>query len=136
MKPLKILVADNDSSDLEFLTFLFNANASFKIVGSLSNGAQVLEEILVKKNIPDILLIDMQMSTMTGIEVVELLLEKKLFPNMFIFVISSTIHGSYQEKYENNQWINFLLKPNNLIEKNDLPGLLMECMNFENHNKI
>ena len=136
MKPLTILIADDEPDDLEFLTFLFNSNESFEIVGSLSSGKQVLEEILGKRNIPDILLIDRYMPEITGIEVVELLLEAGTMPNLFIFLISSTVHSPTQQKYQDHPRVNFLLKPSNLIEKNDLPGLLLDSMNFENHNKI
>ena len=136
MKPLTILIADDEPDDLEFLTFLFKTNESFEIVGSLTSGKQVLEEILNKKNIPDILLIDRYMPEITGIEVVELLIEAGMTPDMFIFLISSTVHSPTQQKYQHHSRINFLLKPSNLIEKNDLPGLLLDSMNFENHNKV
>lgn len=134
-KPLKIFIADDDADDREFLKFLFEKNDSFEIVGCFESGAQVISEI-GQGNVPDILLIDMYMPRMTGTEVLTELLQDPATANMFIFIISTTINETQQQKFIENPRIKFLAKPTTLTQLNDLPGELLESLEIGNNTKI
>ncbi|WP_298155003.1 response regulator [Flavobacterium sp.] len=133
-KPIKILLADDDPDDLEFLTFLFNSNESFEITDSLYSGTQVFKSIAEAK--PDVLVIDMYMPMMTGAEVVDRLVQDETLSTLNIFILSTTINMQEQQKYQDNPNIRFLLKPSSLTELNDLPGILLEKLNLDNKTKV
>jgi two-component system response regulator len=135
-KPLTIIIADDDQDDKELLQFLFNQNEKFELIGCFDSGVEVIEEIIAKNNVPDILLIDMYMPFLNGTEVVKRLEETGKVPNMSKFVISTTINTTEQENYLNNPSVKFIRKPVTLVEINDLPGIILEALNYRNHMKI
>lgn len=130
------MVADDDEDDRELLKFLFNQNEKFELIGCFESGVETVKEILVKKNIPDILLIDMYMPLLTGTEVVKKIIESQQVPAMYKFVISTQINTAEQNKYLDDPTVKFLKKPATLVEINDLPGLILEHLNIHNHMKI
>ena len=135
-KPLTIIIADDDEDDREILTFLFNQNEKFELVGCFDSGVEVVKEIMVRKNIPDILIIDMYMPLLTGSEVVRKIEESNTAPRMTKFIISTQINSSEQNKFLNNPMVKFLQKPVTLAEINDLPGILLESLNHTNNTKV
>lgn len=134
--PLKIMIADDDYDDRETLKFLFDKNELFTQLNCFDNGADVLEEILKKGIVPQILLIDRQMPKLSGIEVVEELLASEVGSDIKIFVISSVIDEEAKQFYKANSQITFIKKPVTLEEINDLPGKLLEYLNIDNNTKI
>jgi FixJ family two-component response regulator len=135
-KPLKIMIADDDADDREALCFLFEKNEKFKIVECFESGIDTIKEIMVKKNIPDILLIDMYMPMLTGAEIIKKLEESEIAPDMYKFVVSTTINSAEENRYSDNPKIKFLRKPNSLQELNDLPGIILDYMHYENNTKV
>lgn len=135
-KPLKIVVADDDPDDRDFLRFLFRKNEHFELSGCFSSPAEVIDEIVNKSNIPDVLLLDMYMPLMTGAEVLSEILERNAAPKLFTFIISGTINVAEKEKFSSNPNVKFLLKPTTLEQINDLPGIILENLNHRNNTKV
>lgn len=133
--PLKIVIADDDADDREFLRFLFQKNDRFEIVGCYDSGEAVIDQVN-KGNVPDILLLDMYMPKMTGAEVLTQLIEEGKSHHLFVFVISTTINESQEEKFSHHPKVKFLAKPTTLAQLNDLPGALLECLQLDNNTKI
>src|SRR5262245_37809987 len=67
MIPTRILVADDHAIFREGLRKLFEQHPEFCIVGEASNGAEVMAA--VQHLAPDVLLLDLQLGDMTGLEV-------------------------------------------------------------------
>jgi FixJ family two-component response regulator len=135
-KPLSIIIADDDQDDKELLQYLFNKNDKFELIGCFDSGLDVIEEIITKGNVPDVLIIDMYMPFLTGIEVVSKLEKSGVAPNMNTFIISTTINVTEQDNHIDNSSINFIKKPVTLVEINDLPGIILETLNYGNNTKV
>jgi FixJ family two-component response regulator len=135
-KPLTLIIVDDDFEDRELLKFLFNQNEKFELIGCFDSGEDVLEEIINKKNIPDILLMDMYMPIMTGTDVVMKLEYSAVAPEMNIFIISTAINIVEQDKLLHNPYIKFLKKPVSLADIHDLPGLILERLDMWNNTKV
>lgn len=135
-KTIKIMIADDDEDDRELLKFLFNQNEKFELIGCFESGIEAVKEIIVKNNIPDVLLIDMYMPLLTGTEVVKKLIESGLVASMNKFVISTQINTAEQNKYLDDPTVKFLKKPATLVEINDLPGIILEHLDIHNHMKV
>src|SRR6218665_265639 len=128
-KPLTIMVADDDEDDRELLTSLFNENEKFELLYCFESGIDAIKEIMVKKHIPDILLIDMYMPMLTGSEIVKKLEESETAPNTYKFVLSTTINSAEENKYMDNPKVKFIKKPASLEDVNALPNIILEYFN-------
>lgn len=135
-KPLTLIIADDDYDDRELLKFLFNQNDKFELIGCFNSGESVIDEIITKKNIPDVLLLDMYMPIMSGVDVIMKLEYSAVAQEMNIFVISNTINIVEQDKWLHNPFIKFLEKPSTLVDINDLPGLILESLDIKNNTKV
>lgn len=130
--PLTIIIADDDREDRELLNTLFLDNDHFEIKACLTSGREVFDEISRKKNIPDVLLIDMYMPHFTGIEVVKALETMDAGADMVKFVISSAVNIPEKNRHLDNPNIVFLRKPVTVAEMTALPDIILETMQQRN----
>lgn len=90
---LKILVVDDDPVLLRMVrTFLENSSSNFLVVGA-SSGAEAVE--LAKSEVPDLILLDLMMPVMDGIEVCEHLRSSRLtylIPVIMLTASASQVH--------------------------------------------
>jgi DNA-binding NtrC family response regulator len=126
--PFTIMVADDDDDDRELFREIFENTDRFTLIGCLSSGVHVLDEISRKKNIPDVLLVDMYMPYFTGVDLVKALNELHAAPSMFKFIISTTSNIAENEPQLDSPYIIFLKKPVNMQEIHALPGLIWSHM--------
>jgi len=70
---IKILIVDDQSLFREALKTLLNASADFEIVGDASNGEEALRMVL--QHSPDIVLMDLRMPIMDGVEATKRILQ-------------------------------------------------------------
>jgi DNA-binding NarL/FixJ family response regulator len=79
---LRIAIFDDNKNIRESIGLLLKTEPEFTVVGSFSNVLDCVEDI--KEVAPDIILMDIEMPGMTGIEAVKLL--KQEFPNILILM--------------------------------------------------
>lgn len=70
MKNIQIIIADNHCILREGLCLLFAQQNTIEVVAQASNGEETLE--LLRKHHPDVLLLDISMPGMSGLEVIKL----------------------------------------------------------------
>ncbi|MCI1956050.1 MAG: response regulator transcription factor [Oscillospiraceae bacterium] len=71
---MKVLVVDDDRLVCSSLQTILEADGGITVVGTLNSGAQAVEQY--GKLNPDVLLMDIRMDGMTGLEVAEILLKR------------------------------------------------------------
>ena len=123
--PFTIMVADDDAEDRELFREIFQRDERFTLEGCLTSGIEVFDEISRKKNIPDVLLVDMYMPFFSGIDLVKALEELHAAPTMYKFVISTTSNIAENEPQLHSPYIVFLKKPGSMQEINALPGVIL-----------
>ena len=123
--PFSIMVADDDAEDRDLFQEIFDRDERFTLTRCLSSGVEVFDEISRKKNIPDVLLVDMYMPFFTGVDLVKALAKLHAAPTMYKFVISTTSNIAENEAQLNSPYIIFLKKPVSIQEINALPGLIL-----------
>jgi len=106
---LKILIAEDESYNTEILTKML-AGMKFENVVSAADGEETLK--MVDKFQPDILLLDLKMPKLTGIEVAKILKEKGV--KIKIAVITASISESDKNLCREYGVSYFLLKPLNM----------------------
>ncbi len=79
---LRIAIFDDNKNILQSISMLLGTEPDFEIVGMYSNVLDCIQNI--KTSNPDIILMDIEMPGMTGIEAVQLV--KKQFPNILVLM--------------------------------------------------
>src|SRR5262245_47904050 len=103
MKPLRILIADDELLARQRLRRLCSAHGDLEIVAECGSGVEVLEH--VRKQSIDVILLDIQMPGLTGVEALSLL------PADGPYVIFCTAHPSYAVQAFDAGAIDYVLKP-------------------------
>jgi DNA-binding NarL/FixJ family response regulator len=67
MNPTRVLLVDDHEIFRQGLRRLFDEHADFRVVAEASNGAEAIAA--VKEHVPDIMLLDLQLGDMTGLDV-------------------------------------------------------------------
>ena len=85
---IRILIADDHQMFREGLMALLNSDDNINVIGEASNGKEAL--LLLEKQVPDVLLLDLEMPEIDGFDVLKAL--KKL--NLETKVLVLTMHKS------------------------------------------
>ena len=82
---IKVLIADDQELIRESLKIVLGANEDMEVTGIAENGEQVLSEIKKKK--PNVILMDIRMPGIDGVECTRLVKEK--YPDIYIIVLTT-----------------------------------------------
>lgn len=126
-----VLIADDELITIKKLfNDIIRRNKDIKLIGITNNGKEVLNHM--ENELPDVLMLDLKMPEMSGIEVLDkLILEKeKYLVKTKIIIISSYLEELYDSSKYRNYIYATLPKPHNI---NKLMSLL-EAINEEIRN--
>lgn len=88
---IKVLVADDQELIRESLGIVLNAIEDMEVTGMAADGSQVLEEIRRRK--PDVILMDVRMPGMDGVECTRLVKEK--YPDVYVIILTTFDDDEY-----------------------------------------
>jgi DNA-binding NarL/FixJ family response regulator len=103
---IKVMIADDHQVLLDGLESMLSEQGEFDIVAKCTNGTQVLQKL--QQNEPDILLLDINMPDMNGIEVAEMV--RKKHPKVNIIALSMYKQPSYINRMLNLGAMGYILK--------------------------
>ena len=86
MKTIKIAIADDHQLFREGLAFIIQQHKEFELVIDAENGEDLLEKIKQTSNLPDVILMDIKMPQMDGMECTQKV--KTLYPSIKIITLS------------------------------------------------
>ncbi|WP_395064028.1 response regulator [Flavobacterium sp.] len=86
-KTIKILLADDEELFRKGIYFLLQREENIEIVFEASNGSDVIEYLQQKENLPDIILMDLKMPEINGVEATKTI--HKDFPEIKIIALTS-----------------------------------------------
>lgn len=90
-QPIRVALVDDHELVRDGLRALLTAMPQLEVVGEASSGAEAL--ILVAQVRPDLLLVDIGMKDMTGLQLTEILCRQ--YPGMQILILSMYDHAEY-----------------------------------------
>lgn len=88
---IKVLIADDQDLIRESLKIVLDMNGDMKVVGLAENGNKVLE--FVKKNVPDVILMDIRMPEVDGVLCTKTVKEK--YPDVKIIILTTFDDDDY-----------------------------------------
>lgn len=92
--PIRVALIEDQRATREGLTQLINGSGGFYVVGRYASGEEALKRIAADQ--PDVILTDIGLPGMSGIEVVAAILE--ILPNTPILIL--TVHGEDEHVYD------------------------------------
>lgn len=108
MEELKVVIADDDLSSRTLLSYFIELLSEYKIVGQALNGKELIEVVMKEK--PAIVLVDIQMPLLNGVEAAKICKER--LPSLQ--VIFTTGSEDFAVEAFNISAIDYIVKP---IEK-------------------
>jgi DNA-binding NarL/FixJ family response regulator len=122
----KVILVDDHTLFRNGLRILVNMLEDYQVVGEASNGKQFLD--LIEKNLPDLVLLDISMPVMDGIEAATI--AQKLYPNLKIITLSMYGEEDYYYKMVNAGVKGFLLKNSDIKEVHTALDIVYEGGSF------
>ena len=118
MKKIRLAIVDDQKLFLEGLRFIVNSFNDIEVMMEASNGKELIE-LLVPGNLPDVILLDLQMPEMNGLETTNYV--KANFPDIKIILL--TLHN-------NESYISLLMEngANSYLVKNENPEVLEKAI--------
>lgn len=114
MKKIKVLVAEDHNIVREGLINCLNLNSEVIVVGEACNGIEALKK--TKELEPDILLLDLSMPELDGIEVLQII--KKRSPEIKVIILTAHYEKEYIEEMRSKGADGYLLKNITLTDLN------------------
>ncbi|MBR0287422.1 MAG: response regulator transcription factor [Selenomonadaceae bacterium] len=88
---IKVLIADDQELIRESLKIILDVNSDIKVVGLAEDGRKVLD--LLNKTLPDIILMDIRMPELDGVQCTKAV--KKKFPDVKIIILTTFDDDEY-----------------------------------------
>lgn len=88
---IKVLIADDQELIRESLEIVLNMNPDMEVIGVAENGAEVLQ--FLKKQQPDVILMDVRMPEIDGVQCTNLIKEK--YPKIKIIILTTFDDDEY-----------------------------------------
>ena len=105
---LKILVVDDEFIMRQGIAHMIDwEQEGFQIIGQASNGLEALE--LIKQNVPDIIISDVVMPQLNGIELAKVI--QNNYPQIKIIILSSYSDFEYVKSSFQSGAVDYILKP-------------------------
>ncbi len=122
MSECTVYLAEDEPLALEALKMMVLAQPGWRVLGTSTNGASALEECLVLR--PDVLVTDIRMPMLTGLELVDCLQQENVSPQ----VIFATAFDQHAIQAFRLAAVDYLLKPVTVVDvANALQRVRLRC---------
>ena len=125
---LHIVIAEDDEDDRFIIENAFRRDPQFATVDLVRNGRELLEYLRKKNSRPDVILTDINMPVMDGLQALEEIRSDQELRSIPAFVYSTTVNPAYQLKCLELGTRGYLTKPNSLQDFNLIPGKIVELL--------
>lgn len=124
---LHIVIAEDDMDDADVITETFTNNPSFSKVSLVANGEELLNYLKANEN-PDVILTDINMPIIDGIEALQQILNTNELKDIPCFVYSTSINPSYKEKCDDLGVKAYLIKPYSFEAFAEIPRTILSII--------
>jgi DNA-binding NarL/FixJ family response regulator len=105
---IKIALADDEVLFRKAISFLLQRESNIEVVFEASNGVELVSELEITTNFPDIIIIDLKMPLLNGVEATKTI--RKNFPDIKIIALSSYSSDSFISNMIEFGAVSYLIK--------------------------
>lgn len=127
-QPYSILIADDDSDEIELLMESFENQSQFKIEFVAKNGLEFVDYMKRNPNSIDVAISDMFMPALTGIEAIQELEANNLLDRTLAVIFSNTINIENNPRFKATDKLKFYTKPSSIAEYKNFPSKLLQLL--------
>jgi CheY-like chemotaxis protein len=126
---LHILIAEDDFDDSEVISESFQKHPLFSKIEIVRNGKELLDHLNNdEKANPDLILTDLNMPIINGLEVLKEICHHPKFKNITTFAYSTASNPIYQAKCIDFGAKAFLTKPTDISEFDEIPQKIIQVL--------
>jgi len=126
---LHIVIAEDDCDDADIICHTFNKNPDFVKVSLVANGEELLNYLEDDSNeTPDIILTDINMPILDGIEALQQILNNNELKSIPCFVYSTSINPVYKERCDLLGVKAYLIKPYSIEAFEEIPKSILSII--------
>lgn len=126
---LHIIIAEDDIDDADVISETFTNNPNFSKVSLVANGEELLNYLKDPANEnPDVILTDINMPIIDGIEALQEILNTHELKNIPCFVYSTSINPAYKEKCDHLGVKAYLIKPYTFEAFAEIPKTILSIL--------
>ena len=133
-KQLRVLIAEDDLDDGEFICESFSKYEGISKVDWVKNGKELLSFLIngIEKR-PDIILTDINMPIVNGVEALEEISKNKQLASIPVFVYSSSTNPMYEKKCIDLGAVGYLVKPFDFVAFSQIPNQIIDILKKRNY---
>lgn len=129
LNDLHIIIAEDDLDDADIICESFNKNPDFLKVSLVTNGEELLNYLKdASKQPPDVILTDINMPIVDGIEALNQILNNNDLKTIPCFVYSTSINPVYKEKCDLLGVKAYLIKPYSIEDFDEIPKSILQII--------
>lgn len=123
-----VIIADDDPEEIDLLLSCFQNHEAFSVMTTVENGQHLVDFFTQNNTSPDIIITDMFMPILNGVDAVLKLQELEILNNTLVTVFSTTINESTEKKLSKLPKVAFYNKPSSYNEYLELPEKLVQIL--------
>jgi len=129
LKNLYVLIAEDDADDGEVISESFHKHPMFSRVKIVRNGKELLDYLNDdEKEKPDLVLTDLNMPIVNGLEVLKAICQNPTLKNIISFAYSTSSNPIYQAKCIDFGARAFLTKPYEIKDFDEIPQKIVQAL--------
>ena len=128
MDRIKLVLADNDPVELDFMEKGFTSLPFYEILGKFSDGGKLMEFLYDARGLPDVVITDLNVPGKSGIEIARKITLDPNFAYIIVIVLSPGFgNDSFDTKGSRRGGSPFFFeKPSSLLEYKSFAGKLYD----------
>ena len=131
VKTFHIVIAEDDFDDADIVQQSFESNGNFAKIELVKNGQELLDLLRSCTECPDVILTDINMPIMNGIEALKELYNDPQLKPIPCFVYSTSINPTYEAQCKELGVKAFLIKPYSFEEFDNIPSRIVKVLSAE-----
>ncbi len=126
---LHIIIAEDDMDDYEIIEKSFFKHPGFTKISLVKNGKELLEFLRNEQVKPDVILTDINMPIVNGMEALSEISKDNKLNKISVFAYSTSINPIYRAKCLRFGIKDFIIKPSVVEEFDDIPHRIFDVIN-------
>jgi CheY-like chemotaxis protein len=115
-----VFIVDDDEDDRFLVQQVFNQQSPDSKLKALSNGAELLETLAESLTLPNLILLDLNMPVMSGLETLERVRQNPAYESVPIVILTTSDQATDRQRASRLRANGFITKPPTIKQYNEV----------------